>query len=330
MMNGIKLLTMLLLAQSCQHDLPSNIGNHLDTRRCQLEDYAPSLWTGGSDSCKGVLMDPRLAPHETFHYTQPCFNPLNDNEFCFIKIHTATRARSLCIYNFSTNTVQTIYSGGLIEPTWSVTGWIVFADKLGFYKIKSNGDSLTHLAEGGMMNTEPKISPNGTLFFAVKEKSGGGWNRCVYDMKGRVVQADLPIGTGATWETDSTLLSLCYGNEVWKTNIKTNVSQVHSKLEPSLLTNARYLKINSTNLIFSDYGGIASYAFSGQESMSLCTKKSSNVLCYAHFSVTADTQFVIAETIYMRPKTCTLYGYDRFFHLIDVQHKIEKRLVLPE
>ncbi len=84
------------------------------------------------------------------HYpiiTSITVNPNNPDEFAFVKKADSTSCckKSLMIFNMATKELRLVYEGAVEFPDWSKKNWILFEnyDDYKFYKIKSNGDSLT-------------------------------------------------------------------------------------------------------------------------------------------------------------------------------------------
>jgi Tol biopolymer transport system component len=82
----------------------------------------------------------------------PCFNPLNKDEFIYVKEGTDSRQTSLVKYNLLSRTENTILGNVSIydQPKWAKNGWIVFTG-MGpdLFKVKDNGDSLYQITKTG-------------------------------------------------------------------------------------------------------------------------------------------------------------------------------------
>ena len=107
------------------------------------EDF-PELTSNGID------VDYKYAPDHLPQSTNPCFNPNNPQELCFLKavgFNNGTPISEFWKVNISTGKQERIVAAeGISQPDWGKNGWILF-DKIGglIWKVKSNGDSLTQL-----------------------------------------------------------------------------------------------------------------------------------------------------------------------------------------
>lgn len=135
------LIISLVLLSSCSKD---NIENECLTIPQEEEciDIPPPVgWTTGDHQWIKALP----------YYETPHFNPNNPNELIFrLYENSGDQFLQLVKYNFSTQEKETIYQGDFVFPKWSKKDWILFSQSdFNFYKIKSNGDSLTQLTFSG-------------------------------------------------------------------------------------------------------------------------------------------------------------------------------------
>lgn len=111
---------------------------------------------------------PRQTKETSFQRLAPCFNPLNGNEFIYLKQDSLFNT-SLVKYNLITKNETVILTGQRIvcQPKWGKNGWILFAGlNLQIYRVKVNGDSLTQLTSV-YSNTYPEWLGTDKIFFSV-------------------------------------------------------------------------------------------------------------------------------------------------------------------
>ena len=109
-----------------------------------------------------------------YQFKAPCFNPENENEFCYIFENTEQGLQQLCRYNLQTGEHFVILENSsiILQPKWNSNDWIFFTsvDQL-IWKVKHNGDSLIQLNVNGL-SQYLEISPfSATLTFSHKVSS---------------------------------------------------------------------------------------------------------------------------------------------------------------
>jgi len=112
----------------------------------------------------------KYVPLLNINCTYPCLNPLNENEFAYIRQLNSNI--ELCVYNRSSKSNISIlqlknkkYEGiPASYVRWSKKNWLLFEDLYNnIFKIKPNGDSLTQLTFS-RSDFNPEWNNKGTLF----------------------------------------------------------------------------------------------------------------------------------------------------------------------
>lgn len=100
-----------------------------------------------------------------YQFKAPCFNPNNQDEFCYVFINHNTNVSKLMRYSLTSKESSTMVEGFSIlgQPKWTKKNWIVFNTlDHQLWKVKSNGDSLIQLTFEGS-SLYPEINPQGTI-----------------------------------------------------------------------------------------------------------------------------------------------------------------------
>ncbi len=123
---------------ACEKDKPISKVN---------DAYCPAC-----DSCANFIKDtlggiPRDAFELFNEQKAPCYNPLDANEFVFIKEQDSSRKSSLVKYNMfthkETNLLENIIING--QPKWGNNGWITFINNYQICIIKADGSGFKRL-----------------------------------------------------------------------------------------------------------------------------------------------------------------------------------------
>ena len=206
-MSGILILTALLV--SCKKEkLPT-----------QTSGVAAS-----DTECKDIV----FSNGETFdltvvtgtQYTAPCFNPLNDNEFLYIRINPpgSNPSRELVKYNLQTN-VETVLCntndlGGLLlvtQPSWGTQNWIVFSvgtggSGVGFI-IRPDGTQLTQFLPSTTHVYKPRFNGSGTKIIgaAVTINNVPYSSKAIHDINGNIVDTFIYAHNNVGWDVPNSL-----------------------------------------------------------------------------------------------------------------------------
>ena len=81
--------------------------------------------------------------YDDSNVTQPCYNPENSNEICFLRDAPGSNS-DLIVHDLISEESTLIYSGIIQSPVkWGYNDWLIFGTNGNIYRIKSNGDSLS-------------------------------------------------------------------------------------------------------------------------------------------------------------------------------------------
>lgn len=122
------------------------------------------LVCGGSNCWTECEDDRQRTRYDYYHAS---FNPNNDEEIAYVRYDNSVFSLSyeLWAYNFRTKEKKKIYDNVFPHIDWGVNDFILFvAPDLQIYKIKSSGDSLTHLTFSGAVNRLPVWNLIGNKF----------------------------------------------------------------------------------------------------------------------------------------------------------------------
>jgi hypothetical protein len=104
---------------------------------------------------------------DRFVYKDPCINPNNEYEFCYLRRENSMQFdddQDLYVFNFCSGKTNLITRHVAYSPDWSVKDWIIFTGQdRNLWKVKSNGDSLTQLTFS-VFCQNAKWNSNGTMF----------------------------------------------------------------------------------------------------------------------------------------------------------------------
>ncbi|MCX6187456.1 MAG: hypothetical protein NTU43_10750 [Bacteroidetes bacterium] len=113
---------------------------------------SPDNYCPVCDSCANFIKDTLGGiPREAFELFDerkaPCFNPLDANEFVFIKEQDSSRKSSLVKYNMFTHNETTLLENILIDgqPKWGNNGLITFINNYQICIIKADGSGFKRL-----------------------------------------------------------------------------------------------------------------------------------------------------------------------------------------
>lgn len=156
-------------------------------------------------------VSPQIFYLEDYLYDEPTLNPNNPYEFAFLRIdpNVIGFEFKLCVYNFCTNqtTVLTDLARGGLD--WSVKDWIIFTGLNGSSKIKSNGDSLTQLANIGF---DSRWSPNGERYLYRDAQNQGGTPMKIADESGNILSSIPFLMSTWNWLNENEIIYSNTGN----------------------------------------------------------------------------------------------------------------------
>jgi hypothetical protein len=142
---------------------------------------------------------------DTPYFSATSFNPLNSNEFCYIK--GVGSVVSLLTFNMQSKISTPVYTGNVFyEPQWGSNNWILFDANNIVYKVKTNGDSLTQLTYNASF-TYPKWSADASELIAAYfiAQSYGAY---IYSATGVLVDS-LSVVLGAPYAWRDSLIIGC-------------------------------------------------------------------------------------------------------------------------
>ncbi len=247
-MKQLIVILLICVVSSCVKDpklLPPKTTNCPEMYDFRSEPYI-NLYKGTLNT--GSIIPPDHIYPDKYAYSQPCVNPRNEFEFCYLRRENGIQAEDdldLFKYNFCTGQTTFLTSHVTMMPDWSVKDWIVFTGQnRKIWKIKSNGDSLTELSAGGY---RAQWNPSGTQFIFNGNQ--------IADIDGKLIKTLNIQPNSNTWLNDSELIFNLKSNstddfEIRQININNDIQQVIYS-EPKNGTSAiyRYNK-KSKNLYF--------------------------------------------------------------------------------
>ena len=203
-MKNFIILSIILLSVACAKTnlIPKPLPLPVKTSSCPEMYYQRSmpyfnLYKGTKNT--GSLIDPSYIFPDKYSYSQPCINPLNEFEFCFLKRENGLQSSAnmdLLKYNFCTGQTLFLASHVTMMPDWGVNDWILFTGQnRNVWKIKSNGDSLIDL---GVHGYRCQWNPSGTKFILNGNQ--------IFDDNGNLLNTLNIISTSETWLNDTELI----------------------------------------------------------------------------------------------------------------------------
>ena len=185
-------------------------------------------------SCHKNDQDPPCKPLETLpnyvewqyefkdkRYGDVSVNPVNPSELLiYAEVDTSLEV-GLFKYNLETKEKTIIYRGNIIfRPKWSVKDWILFLAADGYLKkVKSNGDSLTFLAQGGLYS--PEWNNTGTKF-ACQSAAGPNTQIYFFDESGVLLNSVTNGLNNPCWQNVNDSLMLNMSGVISYMNVYTN------------------------------------------------------------------------------------------------------------
>lgn len=129
----------------------------------------------------------------------PCFNPLNANEFVYVKKENGII--SLVKYDLVSKSETIIKKNIAVvdQPKWGINGLMVFSSiDLHLYLIKNNGDSLRRITNYGQ-NTDPSFLLSDRIFYGVGAATSPGIaGNKIIDYNGKMIDSIRAIDIGGT------------------------------------------------------------------------------------------------------------------------------------
>jgi hypothetical protein len=257
-----------------------------------------------------ISSQPRQIIESSFQRLAPFFNPINGNEFVYLKQDSLYNT-SLVKYNLITKNETIILTGQRIvcQPKWGKNGWVVFAAlNLQIYKVKQSGDSLTQLTNL-YMNSYPDITSDGKIMSNIT--GGESYRPCLVflDFNGKRLDS-VKFSTINNNFLNPAVIN--YNNEIAASNQSNIVlfnrnNNLLELLTNDTGTNQRYLSSvcwhsNGNDIYYSswvmgdnnsDFAGICRLNKNSKENV--CIKNSCNSRSYSSLSISPDGKKIIAE-----------------------------------
>jgi hypothetical protein len=171
-MKHLSLLILILLFSTCKKkespaepipEEPAAI-DVWESRSIAFTDIVPQQ---NNPVCDSVTVVPSST--EPYDFTDPCVNPTNNLQVCFLR-HTNTEAAGmgsdLLFLDLNTNKTKVLARAAFFRPDINSKGWVLFTagkDYTQIFKIKLNGDSLKTLVTANSPQ-QAKWSPDGSQF----------------------------------------------------------------------------------------------------------------------------------------------------------------------
>lgn len=269
---------------------------------------SPDNYCPACDSCENFPPDSsatgRIVVESYFQRKSPSFNPLNKDEFVYVKELDSNGTNALVIYNMATHIEKVVlYNAGILVglPRWFANGWIVFGNSsLQIFKVKENGDSLTQLTFI-YSNTYPEIYDKDRIIFSVLSGPSSISGNKIINFKGdrldSISKTDIPNGSIVKVSVNSNLeLAGIYMDNI--------VTYIHStKAYVTILNDSANNYVasvcwhpNNDDIYFSKYS-LGIYKVNKNNKLSSLIKKSCNVRYYNYISLSPDGKKILSERV---------------------------------
>ncbi|MBL57221.1 MAG: hypothetical protein CMP61_08540 [Flavobacteriales bacterium] len=227
----------------------------------------------------------------TENYSNPCFNPNNQDEFSFIKWDQGVP--ELWVGNIKTNEYFFLDSGVYYTPKWGKNNWIVY-NLLNneIYIIRPNGSNKKQLTFNSSINTNPNWSPNGDKIVYRSSKDLSNGYLYIMDTLGNDLERiEIVSGNNPSWSPNGDKIALKNYNGINIYNLVTKENKIINADDNSINFNW----IGNDTLLWEGSSGISISCLKSNNITLLskdCFKKS-----YDHPTISVDGKIMCREYI---------------------------------
>lgn len=286
---------------------------------CQKEEYYEFGLCPGFDHCED--MDPSNCGWQDYDwhfaqyaYSRPSFNPLNPQEFVYVKIEDGYK-HSIWKYNLQTGeNTWIVNTSWCPNIAWTIQNQIVWTNVSGIYRINPDGTDLFRLDASAASNHSVP-SPDGMLVYGYHHPNNEVNIGLIFNLDGEIVDT-----VNGSWFSDWRGDGLLYGRAVGaigEHNVVTGQSVVfHNAID--YIPNGSILdtkwRHGHNEVIFSAYQqGLYSYSLVTGEVTQLKMSCKSTFINSISISPDGEAMLLEVEIWKQRGEECTVDVYNEIW-----------------